>query len=245
MHIRIIMVEPREAGNVGAAARAMKNFGIHDLWIAGPRPQRNDQVSEWWARGASDLVSSVRRVNGLEEALVGSHFSVATTAVRAREVRDPLHPQEIAGIAAARLAPDETIAIVFGREESGLTQAEIALCQRTATIPTDPAFPTMNLAQSVALFCWEMRKASAAVTHEIPAEERLPPAELVHHFRSHARELLENVGFLEGRSAGRVMAELSAIADRALLSKRETSLLLALIRRLELRLGLRSDSHDR
>lgn len=245
MKVRIVLVEPREAGNVGAAARAMKNFGVHDLWIVGRRPQRHDEVSTWWAAGADDIVENARRTGSLAEALADAHLAIATTAVRARFVRDVLYPDDAATLAHDSLDPDQRVAIVFGREESGLSQDEIAQCHRTATIPTDPAFPTMNLAQSVSLFCWEMRKAAAASrSPQRSDDERVPPVELTHRLRSTARSVLESIGFLNEHTGTRVMHELNAIADRALLDTRETSLLLALLRRLELRLGLRPSNRE-
>src|SRR5438067_13190780 len=88
MHLRIVLVEPRDAGNVGAAARAMKNFGFTDLWIAGAGEERTDDVSAWWAVGANDVVQSASRVATLDDALVDCHLTVATTAVRERNVLD-------------------------------------------------------------------------------------------------------------------------------------------------------------
>src|SRR6185436_1363443 len=131
----------------------MKNFGFTDLWIAGTRPQRIDNVSEWWAKGAADVMHAARRSDTLEEALADVHLSVATTAVRARHVFEQLAPHEVAKLAEETLGDEHTLAIVFGREESGLSGAEVAMCQRTASIPTSPECPTMNLAQSVAVFC--------------------------------------------------------------------------------------------
>ena len=85
-NVRIILVEPLEAGNVGAAARAMKNFGFTDLWIVGGKTERTDNVSAWWAVGAIDVVENATRVDTLEEALADCHLTVATTAVRGRQV---------------------------------------------------------------------------------------------------------------------------------------------------------------
>src|SRR5438477_1426746 len=96
MHVRIVLVEPRDAGNVGAAARAMKNFGITDLWIAGGREERTDNVSAWWAVGANDVVQNATRVATLDEALADCSLTVATTAVRARHVFEQLTPRQVA-----------------------------------------------------------------------------------------------------------------------------------------------------
>ena len=235
MKVRIVLVEPHEAGNVGAAARAMKNFGFDDLVIVGPRDQREDRISDWWASGAEDLVRSARRVSSLENALTDCHLSIATTAVRGRQVFEQLTPRGVADLASASLGEAHTLAIVFGREEWGLTQREVAICQRTASIPTSPAFPTMNLAQSVALFCYELSGAlrPAAGTPE-PA-----PGHLLHLLHRHGREVLLEVGFLHHQNPDRIYDELRSLAGRALLTTRETSVLLALIREIERRLGIK------
>jgi len=154
MRVRIVLVEPREAGNVGAAARAMKNFGFTDLWIAGSGAERTDDVSSWWAVGANDVVLAATRTATLGEALADCHLTVATTAVRERHVLEQLTPAEVAELARETLGEEHRLALVFGRERWGLSGSEIALCQRTASIPTWPEFPTMNLAQSVAIFCY-------------------------------------------------------------------------------------------
>ncbi|MFZ2493373.1 MAG: TrmH family RNA methyltransferase, partial [Thermoanaerobaculia bacterium] len=81
--LRVVLIEPREAGNVGAAARAMKNFGFTDLWIVGEHPQLLP-VAGWWASGADDLLATVRFVATLEEAVADAHLTVATTSMRGR-----------------------------------------------------------------------------------------------------------------------------------------------------------------
>jgi TrmH family RNA methyltransferase len=103
MHVRIILVSPLDAGNIGAAARVMKNFGFSDLWIVGQKKERVDDVSAWWAVGAINIVNSATRVATLEEALVDCHLTVATTAVRERNVHEQLTPAEVARVAEEQL----------------------------------------------------------------------------------------------------------------------------------------------
>ncbi len=233
MHVRIILVEPHEAGNVGAAARAMKNFGFTDLTIVGSRELRTDTVSHWWAAGADDVVASARRVDRLTEALADVHLSVATTAVRARNVYEQLSPSTVAKLAEESLTDDQRVAIVFGREESGLSGADVALCQRTASIPTSPAFATMNLAQSVAIFCYELGKGLR------PRLEDAHPAEgeLLHLLHTTSRSLLDELEFFGEKDGDRGYSELTALAGRALLTRREASMLLGAVRLARKRLG--------
>jgi TrmH family RNA methyltransferase len=228
MHVRIILVSPLEAGNVGAAARAMKNFGFTDLWIVSEKKERVDDVSAWWAVGAIDVVNNATRVPTLQEALVDCHLTVATTAVRERNVSEQLTPAEVARVAEERLGDEHRLAIVFGREKSGLTGEEILLCQRTASIPTSPEFATMNLAMSVGIFCYELGKGLRPRT----ANPEPAAQQLIHHLNAHARELFDRIGYFGEKNPDRICAELQAILARSGLSTREASLLLALVRKL-------------
>lgn len=228
MHVRIILVEPLDSGNVGASARAMKNFGFTDLWIVGGKTERTDDVSSWWAVGALDVVENASRVDTLEEALADCHLTVATTAVRARHVYEQLSPSDVARIAEEQLSADHRLGIVFGREKYGLSAKEMMLCQRTASIPTWPAFPTMNLAQSVAIFSYELGKGLR------PSIEAADPAanRLLQELNSRTRSLLDAIDFFGNRNPDRVCAELQALTGRAVLTTREASLLLELVRKL-------------
>ena len=223
-----MLVEPQEAGNVGAAARAMKNFGFTDLWIVGGKTERTDNVSSWWAVGAIDVVDAATRVDTLEEALADCHLTVATTAVRGRQVYEQLTPADVARVASEELGDEHRIAVVFGREKFGLSGREVLLCQRTASIPTWPEFPTMNLAQSVAIFCYELGKGLRPRKH---APEPAPH-QLVLELNRQTRELLDAIGYFGEKSPDRMCAELQAITGRAVLTMREASLLLAMVRKL-------------
>jgi len=233
VQVRIVLVEPLEAGNVGAAARAMKNFGFTDLWIVGGKTERTDNVSAWWAVGAIDVVENATRVNTLEEALADCHLTVATTAVRGRQVYDSLEPADVARLAQEQLGDAHRIGIVFGREKWGLTGREVMLCQRTASIATWPEFPTMNLAQSVAIFCYELGKG----LRPRPDPPEMPPHQLINTFYRQTRELLGQIEFFGNRNPDHLCAELQALSGRAALTTREASLLLSLVRSLIKRTG--------
>src|SRR5262249_4705813 len=99
MRLRVVLVEPKEAGNVGAAARAMKNFGFSELALVGARPQITRDASEWWAKGGADVAQSATHFATLQEALADVHLSIATTAVRGRHVYEQLTPVDVARLA--------------------------------------------------------------------------------------------------------------------------------------------------
>jgi tRNA/rRNA methyltransferase len=229
MSLRIVLVEPQEAGNVGAAARVMKNFGFDDLRIAGRHPQLLP-VAGWWASGADDLLERATLVPTLGDAIADAHLTVATTSSRGRTTPADLTPVELAELYAT-LGGDQTLALVFGREDSGLTRDELMSCQRTAVIPTNAAFPTMNLAQSVGVFCYELSQVAPA-----RAARDLAPAALVERLHERAEALLVEVGFLHPNNPDRIYDNLRYIAGRADLDAREVKILLGMLRQLEWRM---------
>jgi len=229
MPLRIILVEPREAGNVGAAARVMKNFGFGDLWIVGRHPNLHP-LAGWWASGADDVVENAHFAPTLHHAIADAHITVATTSARERTTPVDLTPVDVAQLFSSM--GDQTLALVFGREDKGLTREEVVQCQRTAVIPTSPAFPTMNLAQSVGVFCYEL-----STTAREPDGRELATAARIERLHERVQALLVEVGFLHGDNPYRVYDELRAISARANLDGREATILLGIIRQIEWKLA--------
>lgn len=230
MPLRIVLVEPREAGNVGAAARAMKNFGFRDLAIVGEMPQLHP-VAEWWASGAGELVSEARLSPTLASAVADCHVTIATTSTRGRDVEPDLDPRGVAERFRS-LCPDQTLAIVFGREDRGLTAEETAQCHRTAAIPTSSEFPTMNLAQSVSIFCYELAGGDKGA----PQSRDLAVSAEIERLHDRLQALLVEAGFLHPANPDHIYDELRSLAGRLALDRREVTLLLGMIRQLEWRM---------
>lgn len=224
--LRIILVEPREAGNVGAVARAMKNFGFADLWIVGEHPDLLP-VAGWWASGADDLLEGARFVPTLQEAIGDAQLTVATTSMRGRTTPVTFTPRTLATRYEA-LTKEQTLALVFGREDSGLTREELVLCQYTAAIPANDRFPTMNLAQAACVFCYEL----SAIPEAASARE-LPDAATLERVHQGARKLLLEVGFLHENNPDRIYDDLRAILSRAELDAREATIALGILRQIE------------
>jgi tRNA/rRNA methyltransferase len=225
-HLRIVLVEPREAGNVGAVARVAKNFGFDELWVVGEHPELLP-VAGWWASGADELLADARFAATLGEAIADSHLTVATTSMRGRTSPVSFTPRALAETFAS-LGDEQTLALVFGREDSGLTREELMLCQHTAAIPTNESFPTMNLAQSACVFCYELSSIQPKAI-----DRELAQAEIVERLHQRARELLLEVGFLHENNPDRIYDDLRAIAGRAGLDAREVTILLGMIRQIQ------------
>jgi tRNA/rRNA methyltransferase len=227
--LRIVLVEPREAGNVGAAARVMKNFGFDQLWIVGEHPTLLP-VSGWWASGADDVLAAARFAPPLQDAVADAHLTVATTSMRGRTSPVTFTSRTLAERFSG-LGGDQTLALVFGREDSGLTREELMLCQYTAAISTNDAFPTMNLAQSVGVFCYELSAVAPR-----PAGRELADAASVERLHQRARTLLLQVGFLHENNPDRIYDDLRAMTARADLDAREVTILLGIVRQVEWKL---------
>jgi TrmH family RNA methyltransferase len=226
MPIRFVLVEPKEAGNVGACARVMKNFGFDALWIAGRHPSLLP-VAGWWASGADDLLERVTFVPTLHEAVADCHLVVATTSSRGRTTPADYTPRTL-GAEAQKLGVDQTLALVFGREDSGLTREELMLCHRTAVIPTNDAFPTMNLAQALGVFSYELSSIRPAET-----SRELPSAAMIERLHTRFESLLVESGFLLANNPNRIYDDIRHIINRSSLDERETTILLGMVHQLE------------
>lgn len=154
-NVRIVLVEPEFAGNIGATARAMKTMGIKQLILVRPACNPCDSEARRMAHNALDVLESLRAVESLEEALADTHFSVATTQ-RPRRQDAPFYTPDKAAAILIERAREHNAAIVFGRESYGLTNHEIALCSTLSMVPSATKAPSLNLAQAVMVYAYEL-----------------------------------------------------------------------------------------
>jgi TrmH family RNA methyltransferase len=154
---RLVLLRPRNADNLGAIARAMKNFGLSDWTVVSPNPQLLEVPGlNRLAVKAGDLLESVRRVDTLAEAIADCTWVVGTT-MRLIEGRKRLTPRELAETASQRA--DETWALVFGDERNGLVNEDVEQCHALSFIPSSDEQPSLNLAQAVVVYGYELAMA--------------------------------------------------------------------------------------
>jgi tRNA/rRNA methyltransferase len=263
--IRIVLHRPQSAENLGAAARVMKNFGLSRLAVVAPPawsgPPRNPRPAEdalatapgpaagpagravltrarRMARKASDLLERIEVHDDLRSALGPATWTCGTTS-RAVEGRPWLTPRALAAELDLRSAAGE-VAVVFGEERRGLSDAELELCQAVCTIPTSPAYDSMNLAQAVAVISYEIAAAGSAAG-PAPGEARGggEPARhaTVEALWDRARAVLGAVGYLNPQNPEHILADLRRLLSRADPGQREVELLIAALRAVERRLG--------
>jgi len=156
----IVLVDPQMGENIGAAARAMLNFGLTGLRLVRPRDGWPNPKAGAMAAGASSVVDNARVFDSVEDATADCGYILATTA-RQRELYLPVHePAEAMGEVKPRIDAGQTCAILFGGEKSGLNTNDISLCHGILTVPLNPDFSSLNLGQAVLLAAWEWSKVA-------------------------------------------------------------------------------------
>ena len=234
--IRVVLVNTSHPGNIGGAARAMKNMGLKSLVLVDPEKYPHRDANSR-AAGADDILDNALVVATLEEALGGCSVVLGTSA-RDRRIPWPLvDPREAADICLHTWQADHKaeIAVVFGREDAGLTNAELQRCQYHIHIPSDPEFSSLNLATAVQVLSYELRmawlKETQQPTHmpEVEATGMLGAAPATHDslemFYEHLQQTLDEIDFLDPVKPRHLMARLRRIYGRSQLKKSEVNIL--------------------
>ncbi len=225
----VVLVRPLNAGNVGAAARALKNTGLHDLRLVAPAaaPGREAAVM---AVHAEDVLRAAQHFDDLPAALADCTLVVGTTCRPGLYRAGALAVREAAAQLAAE-AVHNRIAVVFGPEDTGLVNRELELCQRLLTIPTAPEYPSLNLAQAVMVVAYELMMAAGAARELPAAEPRAPAAEVEAMLQRMSRALVA-IGFLPADNPEHIMLALRAILGRSGLGARELDILNGIARQI-------------
>jgi TrmH family RNA methyltransferase len=241
--VRIVLVDTSHPGNIGATARAMKSMGLADLALVRPKHFPSEAATAR-AAGADDVLEHARVVGSLAEAIADCGF-VAGASARLRTVQVPtLDPRECAE-EALRHTGDTRVAIVFGPEQSGLTNEDLARCQRLVHIPANPGYSSLNLAMAVQVVCYELRMA--ALAERIPAQPRESPpatAEDLEHLQMHMERLLTEAGFLHPEQQRQIKLKLRRIIHRAALDQNEVKILRGALTALAPRRPVRAAAAD-
>ncbi|MDR1683860.1 MAG: RNA methyltransferase [Elusimicrobiota bacterium] len=190
MNVAIVLVKPRNPQNIGAAARAMANFGLSDLRVVAPyKPVWEEVLS---APGAEDILKNAKIFDTLQAALADAHFVLATTALKNRRLRQKIvYLDNLNQELAARAG--ENIALIFGQEKRGLTNGEIALANAVLNIPANVKTPSINLAQAVILCCWELGKTQAPrlKKYQLPKKPTFKELEVVDAALKHLAAVMD------------------------------------------------------
>lgn len=228
-NIRIVLCEPHHAGNIGAAARAMKTMGLSRLFLVKPENFPSDEATRRASR-ASDVLDAAQVCDTLNEALSGVALAVACSA-RTREMAAPAVDARGAAARLAAVAAVQPVALVFGNETYGLTTAQVNLCQMIATISTDPDYASLNLAAAVQVFAYELRLALLGGA-QIETARKLASHDELEGFYAHLENALIECGYLNPQQPKKLMQRLRRLYARAELEQEEVNILRGMVRTL-------------
>lgn len=222
--IRIVLFEPTHPGNIGATARALKTMGLTELVIVNPACEI-DGVARARSSGAKDLLLAAKIVPTLTEAVAGCGLVVGASARRRRLSWPELDPRECAAQVVEQ-SLTKAVAIVFGSERAGLTNAEMDQCNALVYIPSNPDYSSLNLAMAVQIIVYEIRLARG-LDRKPEEKSDSPPASAdgMEYFYAHLERVLLDAGFLKADNPRALMRRLRRLFNRARLDERELNMM--------------------
>jgi tRNA/rRNA methyltransferase len=226
--IRIVLSHTSHPGNIGAAARAMKTMGLSRLTLVNPK-RFPDAEAVTRAVGADDILQRATVCESLDVALADTVFAVAVSARHRNLGPEPMQAREAAPEVLA-LAAGGDVALVFGNETAGLSNAEVQRCQRTVFIPANPEYTSLNLGSAVQLLCYELRLAAfdgcpPVVTKAIPFSSPLATNDDIERFYAHLERVMIATEFLDPQHPKRLLPKLRRLFGRAELERDEINIL--------------------
>ncbi len=238
-NIRIVLVEPAGALNVGSIARIMKNMGLTNLVLVNPRCDRHDESARIMAVHAVDVLENAKVVDSLPAALAGCQKAIATT-VRSRSVPIDLQPAPV--VLPWLLSSNVKSAIMFGAEDRGLSNDELKYAQKFICIQSNPDYPSLNLAQAVAICAYELYQswlklndpALEVITPTAIEEPEInnAPIDVLDGYYQHLEDVLLEIGYLQPHTAPVKMEKFRRLYNRANLQPEEVAMLRGILRQI-------------
>lgn len=222
-NIRMVLVNTSHPGNIGAAARAMKTMGLAHLCLVAPKLFPDVKADEM-ASGALDVLGQARVYETLEEAIADCRLIVGTSA-RSRAIPWPMLTPRAFAEKAMTEAKTTNIAVLFGREQSGLTNEELQHCHFHIHIPSNPDYSSLNIAAAVQLIAYELRVASGIDHIPSPEEDEYVVAKDMQGFYEHLEQVLVQIDFLNPTVPRQLMPRLKRLFNRIRLERMELNIL--------------------
>ncbi|MFH7807990.1 RNA methyltransferase [Acinetobacter sp. BSP-153] len=247
-HVRIVMVNTTLPANIGSALRAMKTMGLSKLVLVAPKTYPHPDIDAL-AAGATDLIAQIEIVETLADAIKDCHLVFGTSA-RSRTIPWPLldaRPAAEKSISAV-LSDQQEVAVVFGREDRGLTNEELAMANYHVTIPVNTDYGVLNVAQAIQVICYEMRMATLAAvesgedetatmpvtdTESMQWDEPLVTHEQMEQFYPHIEKMLAEIEFLDPKNPRLLPLRLRRLFGRIQLDRMEYHLLRGIFSRVQ------------
>lgn len=232
-NVRIVLVNTSHTGNIGSVCRAMKTMGLSDLVLVDP-VQEPDSHASALAAGATDILGSAKIVPELKDAIADCQLTIATSA-RSRTLSWPMLEPRECGKKVVEEGQNSKVALVFGRENSGLTNEELQQCQFHVHIPSNPEYSSLNLAMAVQTLCYEIRMhfLDSQQAQFEPSDVEYPNSEQLDGFYTHLEQALTKTGFIVKQHPGQVMAKLRRLFNRARPESHELNILRGVLASIE------------
>lgn len=233
-NLRIVLIHTSHPGNIGSAARAMKTMGLSELYLVAPHEFPHPKADEM-ASGAVDVLANAKVVETLEDA-IGDCSLVVGTSARARTIPWPqLTPREFAE-KAIQEAKQHKIAVLFGREQSGLTNEELHRCHFHIHIPSNPEYSSLNLASAVQVIAYELLASENKNVSSPEWDCRYATAEELEGFYIQLEKVLIELDFLKPSAPRQLMARLRRLFHRVRLDEMEVNILRGILSAVEKKL---------
>lgn len=227
-NVRVVLVNTSQPGNIGGAARAMLNMGLQELYLVQPTAFPSDRAV-WRAAGAKSVLERAVVVDHFADAIADCHFVVGTSA-RERRIPWPLvDPPSCAEQVISEVKKGAKVALLFGREHSGLTNDELQSCHAHVHIPSNPEYSSLNLCAAVQVLTYELRMRSLAQQGELPLKEAwdepLADSAEVERMLEHLEKVMITTGFHDVDNPRQTMTRLRRLFNRVRLDTSETAIL--------------------
>jgi len=232
--VKIILVEPAGPLNIGSIARVMKNFALTQLVLVNPQCDYLGEEAMIMAVHAKDVLETAACVSTLPEALKGCKGAIATTA-RTRDNAVLQTPREV--LPWLLEANAQPAALIFGREDRGLSNEELNYAQKFMRIPTDAGYPSMNLASAVAVSCYELTQNQPSTIENASLDSEIAPIEVVEGYYEQLESLLLSIEYLYPHTAESRMEKFRQLYNRAQLQTKEVAMLRGILRQMQWALG--------
>jgi TrmH family RNA methyltransferase len=228
-NIRIVLMHTSHPGNIGAAARAMKTMGLRDLCLVNPKQFPDEQASAMAAH-ADDILKDASVVGSLQQAIADCHVVIGTSARHQRSLaQDVFDARRCGELVAGKLVQSQKVALLFGRERTGLTNDELAHCQHLVHIPTNPDYSSLNVASAVQLLAYECRVALSVrdsdLKQAVDAMDELVTARDLQGYYQQLESMMVESGFLDPKEPRLLMQRLQNLYGRVGLTRSELNIL--------------------
>lgn len=230
--IRMVLVNTTHPGNIGGAARAMKNMGLLELYLVQPKEYPAPRAV-WRAAGAGDVLANAKVVDSVDQAIEGCGLVVGTSA-RGRRIPWPLMNPRECGKKMWAEASMHDVALLFGREDRGLTNSELHKCNYHVNIPSNPDYSSLNLATAVQVLAYEIRMASLVDADDVLSrteewDQPLATSDELELFHDHLARTMAGLNFYDPDNPKQLITRMRRLFNRSRMDKMEVSMLRGLL----------------